>query len=261
MCRAGIVEKPLHFSTYGSGMEGCSGHGEFGGRCALRSWLTWKIKKLSAARNMRDGLRVSSLHWLVHSEEKERTTPTSTTVATSINKIRGAALWDAPFEFSGKRLVPSGPRRACPVSGRSAGRVPCRDSEPGRDQVVVAQRVEHQAHNLGVTGSIPVHNTPRSAEDRLLRDAENVSTTGPEGNGRPRRSALVRTEASSATRRPGGRNANGRPEARGFRRPSPTARGRRRGACRGVSASRRRLPKRTGPVGRVGSSGAPRPDA
>ena len=36
------------------------------------------------------------------------------------------------------------PRRArgafCPIFGRSAGRVPCRDSEPGRGQVVVAQR-------------------------------------------------------------------------------------------------------------------------
>ena len=48
-------------------------------------------------------------------------------------------VWDVPPDFSGKRLVPSGRRRACLVSGRSAGRVPCRDSEPGRDQVVVAR--------------------------------------------------------------------------------------------------------------------------
>ena len=41
---------------------------------------------------------------------------------------------DAPPDFSGKRLVPSGPRRAFPVSGRSVGCVPCRDSEPGRDR-------------------------------------------------------------------------------------------------------------------------------
>ncbi len=93
----------------------------------------------------------------------------------------------------------------------------------GGTEVVVAQRLEHQAHNLGVTGSTPVHNTPRSAEDRLLRDARNVSTNGPEGNGRLRRSALVRTEASRAARKPDECNANGRPEARGFRRPTPTA--------------------------------------
>ena len=143
---------------------------------------------------------------------------------------RGEAHSNAPPPgFSGKRLVPSGPRRACPVSGRSARRVPCRESVPGRDQVVVAQRIEHQAQNLGVTGSIPVHNTPRSAEDRLLWDAASVSTRGPEGDGRPDRSALVRTGASPATRRPGGCSAKRRPEARGFRHAPPPARERRRG--------------------------------
>ncbi len=57
-----------------------------------------------------------------------------------------------------ERLVPSGPRCAGHVFGRLAGRVPCRDSEPGRDLIVVAQRTEHQVFNLGVTGSTPVHN-------------------------------------------------------------------------------------------------------
>ena len=150
-----------------------------------------------------------------------------------------------PPRFSSKRLVPSGPRRACPVSRTVGGACSVQGFGTGAGPGRGSSEVEHQAHNLGVAGSIPVHNTPRSAEDRLLRDAENVSTTGPEGNGRPRRSALVRTEASSATRRPGGCDANGRPEARGFRRPSPTARGRRRGARREVSASCGRLPKRT----------------
>ena len=169
-------------------------------------------------------------------------------------------LRDAPLDFSGKRLVPSGPRRAlprlrtvggaCSVQGFGTGAGPSRGSS----------EVEHQAHNLGVTGSTPVHKTPRSAEDRLHRDAENVSTTEPEGDGRPRRSALARTEASPGMRRSGGCDANGRPEARGFRRPSPSARGRRRGAYPGVSASWGRLPKRTWPAGRVGRSGAPRPE-
>ncbi len=46
-----------------------------------------------------------------------------------------------------------------------------------------SSEVEHQAHNLGDTGSTPVHAT-RGGPNRPLRDAENVSTTGPEGTGR-----------------------------------------------------------------------------
>src|SRR5262245_31114691 len=75
---------------------------------------------------------------------------------------------------------------ACSVQGIGTG------AGPGRG----SSEVEHQAGNLGVAGSTPVHNTPRSADNRLLGDVENVSTTGPEGNGRPDRSALVRTGAS-----------------------------------------------------------------
>ncbi len=34
--------------------------------------------------------------------------------------------------------------------------------------------LDRNGANLDVTGSIPVHNTPCSAQNRLLRDAENV---------------------------------------------------------------------------------------
>ena len=97
--------------------------------------------------------------------------------------IKRGAVWKwarrRDFQASGWSRRARG--ALCPVFGRSAGRVPCRDSKPGRGQVVVAQRVEHQVFNLGVAGSIPVHNTPRSAENRLLGDAENVSTTEARG--------------------------------------------------------------------------------
>ena len=136
-----------------------------------------------------------------------------------------------PASLSSKRLVPSGPRRACPVSGRSAGRVPCRESEPGRDQFVVAQLVEHQADTLGVTGSTPVHNTPRSADEPTAprRPQGRLDQLCPRGTGGRIGRPSPGSRASPRTRRPDGGDANGRPEARGFRRPSPTAKGRRRG--------------------------------
>ena len=150
-----------------------------------------------------------------------------------------------PASLSSKRPVPSGPRRACPVSGRSAGRVPCRESKPGRDRVVVAQLVEHQVVTLGVTGSTPVHNTPRSVMNRPLRDVrEGDSTIVPEGDGRPDRSALVRIGASSGR---DGRAKATRTDA--LKHADSAALRRRRGAAdagagRGASAPCRRPPKR-----------------
>jgi hypothetical protein len=120
-----------------------------------------------------------------------------------------------------------------------------------------SSEVEHQAHNLGVAGSIPVHNTPQSAGNRLLGDVENVSTWA-QGE-RSAGSVGSRCYWSvPRTRRAGAGDANRRPEARENRRPSPAARERRCGARRGLRAARGRRPKRTRPAGRVGSSAAPR---
>ena len=172
------------------------------------------------------------------------------------SSARTCAAALASFRSDGSRQA----RGAGHVFGRLAGRVPCRESEPGRDLIVVAQRTEHQVFNLGVTGSTPVHNDAvGSKSDR--RDAENVLTTGPEGDGRPCRSALVRFEASFAAPEPAGCNAHGRPEARGFRCLSPAAMGRHRGARHEVSASSECPPGEPRPPAGAGSSGAPRLEA
>ena len=139
------------------------------------SWLAFAAHR---RRRTGAGKRLVLVTWrrLIRSLEAANGSPMSMWVRLPPAHLAARPVGDAPPDFSGKRLVPSGPRRACPVSGRSARRVPCRDSEPGRDRVVVAQRVEHQADNLGVTGSTPVHNTPQPANNRLLGDARNVST-------------------------------------------------------------------------------------
>jgi len=74
----------------------------------------------------------------------------------------------AAVRFSGKRLTSSGPRRTGLASRRSARRVPCRGSEPGRCQVAVAQRLS--------TGPLPrvsrvrlPSTAPRSAYHRPRR--------------------------------------------------------------------------------------------
>ncbi len=79
-----------------------------------------------------------------------------------------------PAFLPGKRPVPPGPRRARPVARRLVGRVPCRESKPGRGRVVVAQRKEHQVFNLAVTGSNPVH-----SRSRLLTDPTRSTTLKP----------------------------------------------------------------------------------
>ena len=48
---------------------------------------------------------------------------------------------------------------------------------------MVAQRVEHQAHNLGVAGSTPVHNTLRSAETDCSGTLKTSQPLGPRGTG------------------------------------------------------------------------------
>ena len=80
---------------------------------------------------------------------------------------RGAAHPGAPQDRLFKQAAgPVGPAArlprlrtvggACPVQGIGTG------AGPGRG----SSEVEHQARNLGVTGSTPVHNTPQSAVNR-----------------------------------------------------------------------------------------------
>ena len=77
----------------------------------------------------------------------------------------------------------------CPVKGIGTG------AGPGRG----SSEVEHQATNLAVTGSTPVHNAQVGFSPTRTGTPEKRLTTEPEEDGRSARSARDRTGASLGT--------------------------------------------------------------
>ena len=142
---------------------------------------------------------------------------------------------------------------ACPVQGIGTGAGPVRGSSTGRapgwkpGSHGFESRPQHAA-----VGDEPT--APRRPQGRLDHWCPR-GTGGRIGRPRPDRSVLRGRDVRAGTTRT---DAMKHADSAALRRRQGAADA---GACRGVSAPRRRPPKRTGPVGRGGSSGAPRPDA